>query len=168
MAKLVEVKGLDKFYRDLQSLPAKLEGRIVRGGLKVGAQALADKARPYAPRKTGALRRSIKVTSSVKKGVANASAVSGDKSAWYAHILEFGSGSHYEGGLKKSKRKPYKIKAKRKESLSINGKRVKSVIHPGIEPRRFMRDAFEKGSAAAIEAAADYMRKRIAKEDLRK
>ena len=168
MAKLVEVKGLDEIHQYLQNLPAKLEGRIVRGGLKVGAQTLADKARQYAPSKTGALRRSIKVTSSVKKGVATSTVVSGDKSAWYGHIMEFGSGSHYAGGLKKSKRKPYKIEARRKESLSINGKRVKSVIHPGVEPRRFMRDALDKGSAAAIEAAAEYMRKRIAKEDLRK
>lgn len=168
MAKLVEVKGLDEIHQFLQNLPTKLESSILRGGLRVGAKTMADKARLYAPGKTGALRRSIKVTSTVKKGVAMATVVSGDKQAWYGHIMEFGSGSHYSGNLKKSKRRPYKIESTRKESLSINGKLVKSVIHPGVEPRSFMRNALDRGYQAAIESAADYMRKRIAKESLKK
>jgi len=168
MAALVEIKGLDEINKFFQNLPAKLEGRIVRGGLKVGAISIAEKARLKAPSKSGALKSGIRVTSSVKKGVATATIHAGDNKSWYAHIIEFGSGSHYSGTLKRSKRKPYKIKPKRKSSLVINGRRVASVIHPGVKPRKFMRDAFDRGYEEAIQSAAKYMRSRIARENLKR
>lgn len=167
MAKVTVIEGLSDIHKYLQDLPVKLEKSILRGGLRAGAKVIADAAKAAAPAKSGALRDSIKVRSSTKKGKVSAIVTAGNAKAWYSHIIEFGSGSFYAGMGKKSKRKPYQINARRQRSLSFNGQLIESVMHPGVKPKPFLRPALDASQHEAIKAAADYMKKRIAKENLK-
>ena len=90
--------------------------------------------------------------------------IAGNNKAWYAHLIEFGTGSFYAGKGSKSKRKPYEIKPKSRKSLFFAGLMKETVTHPGIHPSPFMRTAFDSKAAASIKAFADYMTKRIPKE----
>lgn len=52
------------FRRDLQALGRKVESRIVTRGLRAAGAVFRDSARGIAPRRTGALQRSLYVTRS--------------------------------------------------------------------------------------------------------
>lgn len=167
MANVTVIQGLSDIHKYLQEFPVKLEKSIIRGGLRAGAKVIADKAKQLVPTQSGALKESIKVGTRSKRGKVSAILSAGSEKAWYSHIIEFGSGSFYAGKGKKSKRKAYKINARRQRSLSLNGQMVESVMHPGVKPTPFLRPALDASQADAIKAAADYMRKRINKENLK-
>lgn len=162
-----EIKGLADLDKILKSLPAQIEANVVRGAIRAGQKVIADAIVAAAPEDSGDLKRSVRIRfarKSRKFGWLRAHLIVGDKKAWYAHLLEFGTGSFYTGSGK-SKRAAYKIKPKKKDgSLFFNGSGVKSVTHPGIRPRPFVRPAFDRNQQAALDAFADYMRKRIPKE----
>lgn len=116
---------------------------------------------------TGALHRSVKVSfmrKSEKLGWMRGKVIAGDNKAWYAHLIEFGSGSFYAGSGTQSKRQPYEIKPKGRKSLFFAGVMKELVIHPGIKPSPFMRPAFDSKADASIKAFAAYMTKRLPKE----
>lgn len=164
----VRVSGLDELYRQLQDLPAKIELNVMRGATRAGQNVIAAEVRRLVPEKTGALKKSIRVRfmrRSVKYGWVRSQVVAGNKEAWYAHILEFGSGAYYAGKGGKSKRAPYEIFPKKKGgSLLIGGLFAPSVMHPGVKPTAFMRRAFDAKRQEAVEAVAAYARQRIPKE----
>jgi HK97 gp10 family phage protein len=98
----------------------------------------------------------------------------GDKNAYYAHMVEFGTASFYTG-KGKTVGKPYIIKAKdstgtelstgnKRRALKIGATMVNQVTHPGIRPRPFMRPAFDQSKDQALKVMADYIKTRIPKE----
>jgi len=171
------VEGMDHLHKQLQTLPAKIEANVLRGAVRAGQKVIADKAKSLVPVSSGALRKSIRVTSSrqaMKRGVVRADVVAGNKAAWYARLIEFGTASFYTGSGK-SVRKPYTIRAKgsdgkdvgtgkKRRALRVGGSFVSQVTHPGIKPRPFMRPASDLLGGQALEAFADYVRKRLPKE----
>lgn len=175
----VQVSGLAELKKALEGLPAKIEGNVMRGALRAGANVFRDAARNAAPEDTGALRKSIRVASRRQKrrtGWVNIDVKAGNKEAWYANQIEFGTASFYTGHGK-SVGKPYIIRAKNAdgEEVSLKGKRsalrfgntfASSVTHPGIKPQPFMRPTFDSSAnqMAAIEATATYIRRRLPKE----
>ena len=166
----VSILGLKELDEILKSLPAKIEKNVMRGAMRAGLNEIRSEAKLQLGAgghvKTGALQRSVKVSfarKSEKLGWVRGYVKSGDKKAWYAHLIEFGSGSFYSG-KGESKRAPYEIKPKNRKSLFFAGLMKDLVIHPGIKPSPFMRTAFDSKSAASIKAFADYMRKRLPKE----
>lgn len=161
-----EVKGLAELHKTLQELPATIERNVLRGGLRVAGNVIADEARRLVPegepsavaKKYGAtrgeLRRSIRVSMRVrsKAGWVNANVKAGNKAAFYAAMVEeFGSARHW-------------IRPKNRKSLFFAGLLKESVEHPGFRPSHFMRRSFDAKARAAIEAMAEYIRARLPKE----
>jgi len=171
VANEVRVEGLAALDRMLKELPAKIEGNVMRGALRAGQTVIADAARENLVAagavKSGALVRSVKVRfkrRSAKFGWIRVDVVAGDKTAWYAHIIEFGSGGYYTGTGSKSKRRAYSIKPSKAGALSLGSGLREGVTHPGVRPRRFMRDALDRKSQAAIDRVAEYLRVRVPRE----
>lgn len=164
----VPVQGLRELHQLLQTLPAQVEFNVLRSALRAGQKVVQQAAVQAAPVQSGALRASIRLASNrgaTKRGVARVDLKAGDKTAWYAHIIEAGSGRHYSGTGTKSKRRAYKIKPRKGNgALLFGGKVRETVTHPGTRPRHFMRNAAEQLDKAALDAFADYVRKRLPRE----
>ena len=181
----VTVHGLVELHKLLQSLPARIEANVLAGALRAGQQVVRRAAIQAAPIDSGALRKSIRVRvpkGARKRGLVRVDVVAGDATAWYAHLIEFGTGSHYEG-RGRSVRKPYVIKAKDQQgkrygprekrrinhgsgasALYFQNQMVDKVVHPGIKPDPYMRDAAKKLDNEAVDAFVAYVRKRLPKE----
>lgn len=161
------VAGLAELKKMLEELPAKVEGSVMRGALRAGSRVIADVAKANVPNDQGHLKKSIRVTTSNRKGEVKARVIAGNAKAYYAHMIEFGTGSYYSGTETKSKRAPYEIKPRNRLSLLIAGALKEFVVHPGIKPNPFMRNAADQGTPAAIDAVVLYLRERIPKEVLK-
>ena len=151
MVSELHVSGLSELDKLLKELPAKIEGNIMRGAMRAGAKVFADRAKQMVPVKSGQLRDSIKVSTRSKRGRVSATVRAGSKKAFYAHMVEFGTARHF-------------IKPRKRKSLFFAGIAREVVDHPGASPKPFMRPALDGGQVEAVNAAADYIRKRLAKE----
>jgi HK97 gp10 family phage protein len=145
------IEGLAELDRMLKELPAKLEGTVVRGGLRAGATVLQKAARELAPVRTGKLRESIKVSTGIRNGRVYARVRAGGKDAYYAHMVEFGTAAHV-------------IQGKRGGWLNIGGRWALKVNHPGAMMMPFMRTAVDGFQGDAVDAMAAYLRERTPRE----
>lgn len=145
------IEGLAELDRMLKELPAKLEGTVVRGGLRAGATVLQKAARELAPVRTGKLRASIKVSTGIRNGRVYSRVRAGGKDAYYAHMVEFGTAAHV-------------IQGKRGGWLNIGGRWALKVNHPGAMMKPFMRTAVDGFQGEAVSAMADYLRERTPRE----
>lgn len=57
-----EIKGLEELIKNLNSLPDKLEKRVLRAAVRQGANAIKKKAQEFVPVDKGDLKKSIKVS----------------------------------------------------------------------------------------------------------
>jgi HK97 gp10 family phage protein len=151
MVSELHVSGLSELDKLLKELPAKVERNILRGAMRAGAKVFEGRAKQLVPVRSGQLRDSIKVSTRSKRGRVSATVRAGGKKAFYAHMVEFGTARHF-------------IKPRKRKSLFFAGLAREVVDHPGSAPRPFMRPALDGGQAEAVNAAADYIRKRLAKE----
>lgn len=180
----IRVKGLADLNKFLQQLPAKMEQNVMRGALRAGANVIKDEAKRLVPVSepnsqnrrrygfyAGTLRDSIRVSARVKDGRVTASVYAGGKTksgatVFYANWVEFGTAGHaimakQTNGKNAARR--LNRSAKRGGSLRIGGQFVGSVVmHPGSRARPFMRPALDGKAQAAVLAAADYIKKRLA------
>lgn len=147
----VQIKGAADLQRFLDQLPANVEKNIVRGALRAGAKVTADAVKAAAPEKTGALKKSVRVTAGVRAGRVTSRVVIGDKKAWYLHILE--------GGAKPHIIKP-KIKGGKK-ALSFGEKIYAIAHHPGIKARPFFVQAVDSSAQQASSKVIAYIRNRL-------
>ncbi len=145
----VKIKGLEELAEFLDILPGKLGRNTLRGAVRAGCVPMKDYAKAAAPIKTGALRRSLRVTS---RGLRNGNAigkvraggrVAGGTIVRHAHLIEYGT-------------KPHLI-----PNSVINGRFVGTVHHPGTAPRPFMRPAFDAQGRNGIREFAEYIRNRL-------
>lgn len=165
----VTIKGLKELDDLLKQLPAEIEANLMRAAMRSGLKEIGGIAKQMLEAEghvqSGDLQRSVRVTFDKKQeskyGWMRGKLVAGNKKAWYAHILEFGSGGYYTGKGSKSKRAPYLIKANKKKSLFFAGSAIESVVHPGVKPSPFMRPALDSGAQRAINAVAAYLTKGI-------
>jgi len=161
---LITVQGLSDLQKMLDELPAKIEVNIMRGALRQGANVYRDRARANAPvGKTGRLKKSIKVKTTLRKGKAISQIVAGGGDAFYAKFVEFGTASFYEGNGR-TVGAPYKIEPKNKKALKFGEVFSASAVHEGVRPTGFMRRAFDGGTSEVIEEVAAYVRMRIGRE----
>ena len=149
MSGLVHVKGLSEINKFLQELPAKVEKNILRGALRAGAKPVLEQAKANAPVKTGVLAKGLKISTSGKGGTVIAKVKAGGKHAFVAPWLEYGTA-------------PHKITSKGGGWLFFGGLFAKSIDHPGLSPRPFMRPALDTQANAAVLTAANYMKNRLA------
>ena len=148
----IEVTGLAGLQALLDELPARIEGNVVRGGLRAAAKVVEMEAKRLCPvGKTGDLRNSIRVTLRSKHGHISATVKAGNAKAFYAHMVEFGTARHW-------------IKPKNRKSLFVAGLLREAVDHPGAKKEPFMRPAIDGKADEAIDAMAAYLRDRIPKE----
>lgn len=136
---------LDAF---LKSLPAKIEQNIMRSALRAGANEFKEEIKAKIPVRRGKLLRSVRVTTSAKRGKVKASIKVGGKKAPHANLVEFGT-------------RPHKIKPKKAKALALLGMVVSEIDHPGARPHPFMRPAFDAKDQAAITAVGMQIRKRL-------
>lgn len=153
----IHVSGLADLQKALDQLPVKIERNIMRGAMRAGSKVMAEEAKQQVPVDSGDLRNSIKVTTRARRGQVSATVRAGDKKAFYAHMVEFGTAAHLIP-------KPSRKKSSERIALFFGGKVVSKVQHPGTRPQPFMRPAFDKSTQAAIAAMAEYVRTRLAKE----
>lgn len=165
MSKL-KIEGLSDLNKALQELPAKIERNILRGALREGSKEFLAKAREEVPKKSGALLKSLRVSARVKQGKVTATMTAGNKVAFYAHMVEFGTASFYTGSGE-SVGAPYEIKPNGK-ALKVGDYYFGKITQPGVKPQPFMRPAFDAGSADAVKAVTDYIKKRLEKEAAKK
>jgi len=155
----IVVKGMADLSKFLETLPQKLAANVVRGSLRAGAKVIEAQAKANAPvgppneenvrlygGYQGALRDSIRVGVRIKGDRVTASIKAGGKRSkgadvFYAHMVEFGTKAHI-----------------------LRGKFAGS-WHPGTAPRPFMRPALDSQATAAVIAAAEYMKKRLATKE---
>ena len=148
----IEVTGLAGLQALLDELPARIEGNVVRGGLRAAAKVVEAEAKRLCPGgKSGDLRDSIRVTLRSKHGHISATVKAGNARAFYAHMVEFGTARHW-------------IKPKNRKSLFVAGLLREAVDHPGAKKEPFMRPAIDGKADEAIDAMAAYLRDRIPKE----
>lgn len=146
-----DVPGLADLQRMLSDLPDRLARTVVRGGLRAGAVVLQQEARALVLSRTGALRKSIKVSTGIRAGVIYSRLRAGDKTAFYAHMVEFGTAAH-------------KIGAKPGKFLTINGRLMRTANHPGAQQKPFMRPTLDGKAGAALDAMRAYLTERIDRE----
>lgn len=176
----VSVKGLSDLHNVLKNFPVKLEEKIMRGGMRAGGKVFLEAARDNVPERTRQLRNSIRmsggkdasgtmysvITAGSRDKVYNSkgrpiknepifeinpNGVKNYKTAFYAHMVEFGTRRHF-------------IKPSKKKSLFFAGLAKEVIDHPGARQKPFMRPAYDKNWNKAIEVMAEYVRKRIDKE----
>lgn len=88
----VVVGGLKELSEALDNLTSKMQGKAVRRSLKAAAEPMVKAARSNAPVETGALRKSIKASTSVRlaRGVAQTK-ISYGKAQFYGQFVELGT-----------------------------------------------------------------------------
>jgi HK97 gp10 family phage protein len=145
----VGVRGLKEINAFLQQLPAKIEKNVLRGGLRAGARVVQAEVKATAPVATGQLRDGVKVSTGGKGGQVVAKVKLTGPHAFLGNWLEYGTAAH-------------QITAAKGGWLTIDGGYFKAVDHPGMQARPFMRPALDGKAQAAVVAAAEYMKRRLA------
>lgn len=156
-----QINGLTELQKILDQLPVKVEKKILRGALRAGQKVVLDQAKASIHNVSGALADSLRIsTRTGKDGKISVRVVAGNKTAYYAHMVEFGTAKHLI--------KPKSSKSsKSRKSLLIAGMMREVVHHPGAKKKPFMRpaaDAAATDASEAITAFKDYMATRITKE----
>lgn len=166
---LVHVKGLSELSKFLQQLPEKMRANVMRGALRAGAKEIEAQAKALVPVDSGRLRDSIRVTTKRMDGgvmaIVRAGGRSGKKTvlqaksgrqfaghavAYYAQWVEFGTAAHQIAATDA------------KHPVFFGGMFAQKIDHPGAKPHPFMRPALDSRAQAAVVAAAEYIKKRLA------
>lgn len=151
MSQLPGMLGFKELDELLKTLPAKVEQNILRGALRAGQKPILDRARLEINSRSGDLSRSLRIRTKSKKGEVTATLVAGDKKAFYAHMVEFGTAQHF-------------IKPKTAKSLFFAGINREVIDHPGAIAHPFMRTAADTESDNAVKVFGEYVKKRLPRE----
>lgn len=133
--------------RQLRNLDKVTEKNVTRRVLRRAAAPMRDQAREDAPKKSGDLARSIKTYVSAKKGEGTGKV---ESRLPYAHLVELGTKPHWQ---------------KRRLGRS---RRRRRVLHPGAQPKPFMRPAFDQEKDNSVGIARRELKKEIEKEAKKK
>lgn len=138
----------------LASLPVKLETNVMRGALRAGARVYLNEVKQNIPEASGDLRKSARITTRKgRDGQVSASVKVGNRQAFYAHMVEFGTRAH--------------TIAPKAKAMQIGGQFVAGAVeHPGTRPHPFMRPAADAKFTEAVAAVQAQIRKRLTKEGL--
>jgi HK97 gp10 family phage protein len=148
----IGLKGGRELQEMLNTLAPKLEQNILRSALRAGAKVILEEAKQNVPVSSGDLRDSLRVSTNSKKGRVTASVKAGNKKVFYSRFIEFGVAAH--------------TITSKTGYLSFLGNAYKSVEHPGLQPKAFLRPAFDSKQREAIEAIGLHIGKRLNKQGL--
>lgn len=148
------VHGGRELQELLDTLPGKMQKNINRAGLRAGAAVFLAEVKQRIPVLRGALRDSARITTRAKGSEVSASVKVGNRQAWYAHLVEFGT-------------RPHVIKPKNAGgTMQFGGITARSVDHPGTRARPFMRPTADDKTPEAIAAVTKKIRERLTKQGL--
>lgn len=149
----ISVKGLAELKKKLDELPLKLRLNVMRSALRSGANVVKKEAQNQLDAngnvQTGLLSKGIKVSTSSKREQAKASIKVKGKHAYIAHWIE------YTGAA------PHIIRPKNAKALAVAGKLVRTIQHPGFQPKPFLRPALDIAAAAAVVAVGEAIKERL-------
>ena len=154
MASEFEIAGLADLQKQLDTLPVNIEKKLMRGALRAGQKLVLDRAKQGIHNVSGDLAASLRISTSVRAGTVKATVKVGNKKAWYARFVEFGTAAHL-------------ITPKNGQALSFGGKEYASLSHPGAKKKPFMRPALDSAAVPesdVFKAVANYLQGRITKE----
>jgi HK97 gp10 family phage protein len=153
MARNINITGGEALAKALKELPTKIERNIMRSAMRKGARVIANEAKANVPVDDGDLKRSIRVTTRSQKGEVTATAVAGNKRAFYANWVEFGTVGHMINA------KPGKLL----KFTARDGKVIETprVLHPGARAKPFMRPALDNKADEAVKAVARQVRAKL-------
>lgn len=149
----VQIHGLKELNAKLKRMAARDANRITRRGISKMAQVIRKEMRDRAPRETGDLRKNLAY--SIKRDLRGGfrGTVGPKPKAFYARFIEFGTAAHLI---------PRKdTKGRKQKRIKIGDKVYRSVDHPGIQPRPFLRPAFEASKRRTVDEAGKLMWKLI-------
>lgn len=152
MADETHVKGLSDLQTFMDQLAPKIEANVMRGALRAGMDVVKPIAQGNIHSVSGELAKGLKIGTRRKGSVVMAYLKTTGAHAFVAKWVEFGTRAH-------------NIAAKAARSLSFGGIFAKSVAHPGAKPRPFMRPALDGQANAAVVAAAEYIKNRLATKE---
>lgn len=160
------ITGGRELAQMLDTLPAKVERNIMRGALRAGARVMLAEVKQRIPRDNGDLAASARVTTRVQRGSVSASVKIGNKKAWYAHLVEFGTRSHYIT-VSDEDRGRASVRTVNRRVLQIGANFVgPSVHHPGTQARPFARPAADAAFGPAVAAVKKKIRERLTEAGL--
>lgn len=143
------VRGQAELNAFFQSVPAKLGQNVLRGALRAGMNEVLPVAKANIHSVSGELAAGLTISTSARDGKVMASIKVKGRHAHVAKWIEFGTAAH-------------NIAAKIKGWLSFLNVFAKKVAHPGARAKPFLRPALDGQAGAAVAAAAEYMKKRLA------
>ena len=164
----LHVKGLSDLGAALDAMHTKMRDNIMRAALRAGCKVIQTQAKAICPQESsgtyskykqtlgwtpGALLKSIRIGAKLKDGMVTATVKAGDKKAYYAHMVEFGTAAHW-------------IRPKNGKSLFIAGMFKEAIHHPGARKNPFMRVALDRQAQASVERVGEYIRGRLTKEGI--
>ncbi|WP_342617230.1 HK97-gp10 family putative phage morphogenesis protein [Rhodoferax sp. GW822-FHT02A01] len=163
----IVISGLAELQAQLDQFAPQLEAKVLRGALKAGQMVAASKIRDKAPEappndvnarlygaKFGSLKASVRVSTRARNGKVVSKVTVGDKVAYYAHMVEFGTAAHL-------------IMAKKGRALTFGGRDYSFLMHPGAKAHPFVRPVFDveaNQNSEELQAVVTYLRTRIDKE----
>jgi len=155
----IEIQGLKELTDKLQTLPARVEGKIARSALRAGANAILPQAKanaPVGPDDTGArgwLKRSIKVRAAKKRRPGRVlilvTAGRGAQTASQA-IRAFTTESGWHSGKRTQGMRRAQDAARRKH-VALRDQADSRKFHAGTAWMQRAFDAKQRQAAAAIE-----------------
>lgn len=166
MASEIAVAGWAELNAQLDRFALDIQKKALRGALRAGMKITRAEVQRRVPvgdtpqefktkfgSYAGALRDSIKITSRVSRrtGQVFVNLRVGDKKAFYARWVEFGTAAHV-------------IRAANGKALSWGDIAVPLVNHPGTKPTQFMRNSIDATLQLASDAVVAELRKRVTKE----
>ena len=146
----INIKGGKELILALRGFPVKIERQVMQVALLDGAKVIAKEVRKNVPKDSGDLKRSIKVLrgkDKKQKGQVAARVRAGDKKAFYAHMIEYGTAAHVIKGKKGNN-----LIFTASDGKSVN---IRSVNHPGISAHPFMRPAIDTKEKEAVRAVGN-------------
>lgn len=156
------VTGDKEITAHLEALDKSFARRIIRKGVRKGIQIGAKMAKPYAPKKSGTLRKSIGSKVSKAKGGTRVAGVVGARYGFekngqdptkYQHLVNRGT-------------KPHSIAPKTKKVMAFRaGGRTlfsQTSTHPGTRPNAFLTRAYNASRSAVQSTVMNTIRAEIA------
>ncbi len=148
------VKGLAELNAILQSFPVKFEKNVLRGALRAGMSVAKEESKTQLATNgsvdTGILLAGLKVSVRVKSGTVTAKLKAGGPHGYLAHWIEFGTAAHT-------------ITSKAGGGMAFAGGVFRSIEHPGMQPKPFMRPALDAKQADIVVAVGEYIKARLDK-----
>jgi hypothetical protein len=134
-------------------LPVKVERNIMRGALRAGMNQVKPEAQRNIHSVSGVLAAGLKV--GTRKSGSNV----------IAYLARPAGTRSWRACSNSPAQLPHLIKPLTRKALAIGGVAFSSVQHPGFRPKPFMRPALDTRAEAAVVAAAEYMKQRLATKE---